>query len=93
MIIDNPHLAISKALSPVQWIGPHRITAHHAGNRVVLFEAQLDHRPRPRSVSLKYLNGRKSKKPKTVYKMVLRLTAWLLANNSMMQLETPAGVS
>jgi hypothetical protein len=32
-------------------------------------------------------------KNKTVYKMVLRLTAWLLANNSMTKLETPAGVS
>jgi len=32
-------------------------------------------------------------KTKTVYKMVLRLTTWLLANNSMTQLETPAGVS
>jgi len=67
--------------------------APHAVIRVgCLFEAQLDHRPRPLGVSLKYLTGRKSK-TKTVYKMVLRLTAWLLANNSMRQLETPAGVS
>jgi hypothetical protein len=37
-------------------------------------QAQLDHRPRF-NVSLTYLNGGKSKKPKAVYKMVLRASS------------------
>jgi hypothetical protein len=32
-------------------------------------------------------------KTKTVYKMVLRLTTWWLADCSMTKLETPAGVN
>ena len=65
----------------------------HAGNLVgYLFEAQLDHRPRSGSVSLKYLNKQEKQKPKRSISGA-QANDVVLGNNSMMLLESPAGVS
>jgi hypothetical protein len=64
----------------------------HRSHSCVEPDAVLDHRPGLERES-QIPEWQEKARTKTVYKMVLRLTTWLLANNSMTQLETPAGVS